>query len=281
MNDATRQILAIPDLVAFWDFQDREFRDRGPGGFRLTPHGETPPLVEEGLFGRYSLPFAAEGHLPKHYLVAERERVPELNIAGANAQVTLVTWFKRHDSAYKSCEMIAGVWNEHQQRQYALFLNLGIRNKSGLPVTELSQQVAGHISTHGGATPGWAYSMDAAVGQTKVGFGEWCCAAVSYDGGEIRVHFNGRLDEHPPVREGFPFGSNPFPYPGGIHGGASDFTVGATQRPAQVVSDGAGGYRDVDSCVANPFVGLLGGLALFRRALNDEEQAQLATFLQR
>lgn len=279
MKPASHRVLGIPQLVAFWDFQDSSFEDRSPNKIKLSPMGDTSPLAEEGVFGPYSLPFSAVGHLPVHYLVAERQQAPQLNIGGPNAQVSVVAWLNRRDTTYKSCEFVAGVWNEHQQRQYALFLNLGIRNKSTQPVTSLSQQIAGHISSHGGATPGWAYSMDASVGKTKIDFGRWHTIAITYDGVAIRSYLDGVLDSHPPVNSDFPFGANPFAYPGGIFKGVSDFTVGATKRPESVVPDGNGGFKDVESCVANPFVGLLGGLAIFDRALNDAELEELASII--
>ena len=59
----------------------------------------------------------------------------------------------------------------------------------------------------------------------------------------------GRLDERP--------GRNPYPYPGGIFDGGpagADFTVGAVHRGVEM---------------GNFFAGLLGGLAVYQRALSD------------
>jgi hypothetical protein len=151
------------------------------------------------------------------------------------------------------------MWNEHGLRQYALFLNLAIHDSA--------QQVGAHVSNHGGATPGYRYCMDAAIGDTSVPFEKWCCVAMSYHQGEARAWLDGRLD----VR----LGRNPYSYPGGIFdagpGGAA-FTVGAVRRPDAIDARG----NDSGSSVANSFCGVLAGLAVFDRALDAHEMLQLA-----
>lgn len=272
-------VLRIPGLVAFWDFQDSDFTDRTPRRIRLTPMGNTPPLADEGVFGPHSLPFSAVDRLPGHYLVVEREREEALNIGGPEAEVTVVAWLAKAETDYKSCQFIAGVWNEHQERQYALFLNLAIRNLGPHGVERAPLQAAGHISSHGGATPGWRYCMDGAVGATDLYPGRWHTVATSYNGREIALYLDGRLDANAPFKDDFLIGANPYPYPGGIYKGSADFTIGATRRPERVVADGKGGFEDHGSAVANPFVGLLGGVAIFNRALTADEQMQLASII--
>ncbi len=275
----TESVLRIPGLVAFWDFQDRDFTDRTGNRIRLTPMGHTPELANEGVFGPHSLPFSANDRLPEHYLVAERERVEALNIGGPEAEVTVVAWLAKTETPYNGCQFVAGVWNEHHQRQYALFLNLGIRNLGPHGFERAPIQAAGHISSHGGATPGWRYCMDGAVGRTDLHPGRWHTIATSYNGREIALYLDGRLDANPPFKNDYLIGANPYPYPGGIHKGSADFTIGATRRPEKVLPDGKGGFEDHGSAVANPFVGLLGGVAIFDRALTDDEQMQLASIV--
>ena len=110
--------------------------------------------------------------------------------------------------------------------------------------------------------------MDAAIGATPVPFGVWQCAAMSYDGKHARAWLNGELD----AREE----RNPYAYAGGIFDGGAkgaDFTVGAVQRPEWVDEN-----REPHGAVtANPFHGLLGGLAVFHRALTAEEIRALAS----
>jgi hypothetical protein len=139
---------------------------------------------------------------------------------------------------------VAGIWNETaKKRQYCLFLNLRIWNSA--------EQVCGHVSAIGGPTPGYRYCMTASIGGTPVSKGEWHTAAFTYDGHHARSYLDGRLD----VRDGF----NPYEYPDGLFDGGedgADFTVGAVDRSGEM---------------GNFYNGLLGGLAVFNRALSEEE----------
>ena len=157
-----------------------------------------------------------------------------------------------------NCEAIAGIWNEYQKRQYCLFINLAIHQSS--------QQVCGHISGTGGATPGHRYCMDAAIGNTPISLNQWQCIAMTYDGEYIKSYLNGKLD----VRENL----NPYHYPLGIFDGGNDggsFTVGAVARPLNVQKE-----NKESPDVGNLFHGLLGGLAVFNRTLLEAEKEILA-----
>ncbi len=256
---------ALSGLVAFWNFQDDSLVSQGPAPIRLRAVGAPLEAVPEGVFGPRSLRFRNVDQLAANHLVATAAEAPALNIGGPDARVTVVAWIKREPSTYTSCEFIAGVWNEHHRRQYGLFLNLSIWNSA--------QQVGAHISSHGGPTPGYPYCMDVAIGATAVSRETWHCVAFSYDGLHARAYLDGVLDTREP--QGEP-GRNPFHYPGGLLKGSADFTVGAVARPAKVESDGQGGFRESGGLIANPFVGLLGGLAVFDRALTDTDLADLA-----
>ena len=83
----------------------------------------------------------------------------------------------------------------------------------------------------------------------------------AYDGKEIRVYVNGVLDGLP--------GCNPFRFDRGIfHGGpeGADFTV--AYRPNRQADP-------EDEPVRSRFTGLIGGLAVYRRALTEQERASL------
>jgi len=145
------------------------------------------------------------------------------------------------------------MWNEHGNRQYCLFLNLQFDDHG--------QQVGAHVSHHGGPTPPFPFCKDAAIGATPVSFDQWHCVAISYDGRMARAWLDGRFDPKP--------GHNPFPLPGGLHDSGpagSDFNVGAVRRCARMTPEGPVGDK-----VGNPFQGLLGGLALYNRALDAHE----------
>jgi len=261
----TPDLSALPDLVAFWDFQDDPLQSPAPSPIRLRAEGAPLEFANEGVFGPRSLRFRADGILAANHLVATAAEAPALNIGGPDAQVTVVAWIKREPTGYGGCQFIAGVWNEHHRRQYGMFINLEIWDSA--------QQVGAHISAHGGPTPGHPYCMDVAIGATPVPLDRWQCVAISYDGRHARAYLDGRLDVREPQGD---YGRNPFRYPDGLLKGDADFTVGAVARPARVESDGRGGFVETGGVIANPFTGLLGGLAVFKRALSDDELAALA-----
>lgn len=235
-------ILGTPGLISFWDFQENGSAERiaqGPYPYRLHERGEGIEGVPDGWFGPVSAHFT-----PGSWLEAPRDESPALNIHGEEAQVTVIAWVKREIKDHRECEAVAGMWNETlKQRQYCLFLNLGIWDSS--------QQVCGHVSSVGGPTPGYKYCMDAAIGNTPVPFGQWQCVAFSYDGQQAKAFLNGRLD----IRQTY----NPYLYEGGLFNGGdggANFTVGAVHRKGEM---------------GNWYTGLIGGLAVFNRALSEQE----------
>lgn len=255
----------LQDLVAFWDFQADDLVAQGPHATRLHAMNGGPRRASGGVFGSSSMQFTPEGILAGGFLGASCDQAPELNIGGPDAVFTLVAWIYRLPSSYAACQFVAGVWNEHGRRQYGMFLNLGIWDSR--------EQIGAHVSSHGGATPGFPYCMDAAIGATPVSFEQWHCAAIAYDGVRAYSYLDGKLDVREP--QGEP-GRNPFHYPGGLLKGTAHFTVGAVSRPAAVSGDASGGFVETGDLIANPYSGLLGGLALYRRALAPEELASLA-----
>lgn len=250
------RILAIDNLISFWDFQESPGQPRvgrGPERNILLEGGGIVPTVEQGLFGKYSTRFGGG-----HYLHVPRSQLKRLDIHGHEAQVTIVAWLKRrHDQDGdfdRHCQAVAGVWNEHSKRQYAMFLNLRIHDSA--------DQVGAHISGLGGPTPGHKYCMDAAIGATPVPFDQWHCCAITYDGLHARAYLDGRLDERGD--------RNPYDYHKGIFDGGADggdFTVGAVPRPESVTDD----FMETGSIIDNRFHGLLSGLAVFDRALKPKE----------
>ncbi len=250
-------VLGTPGLVSFWDFQEPAgvpHVAKGPQASPLREPAGAVEVVHEGVFGQRSLRF---GDGP--YAMIPRAELGRLNIHGPRAQVSVVTWLKRSGSDYGGCQAVAGVWNEHARRQYCLFLNLHIWDSA--------EQVGAHISGIGGATPGYKYCMDAAIGATPVPLQQWVCCAISYDGRHARAYLDGRLDERGD--------RNPYAYDLGIFDGGpsgGDFTVGAVTRPDHVDDQ----FHDVGSVIANRYHGLMGGLAVFDRALPAPEIARLA-----
>lgn len=248
--------LDISGLLCFWDFQEAKGEARvaqGPFAYALQERCGTLPRADDGVFGAHSALFDGT-----KYLEIPRAQCPELDVHGPQAQVTVVTWLKRLAAHPHGCEAVAGLWNEYGKRQYCLFLNLGIHNSA--------EQVGGHVSSIGGPTPGDPYCMDASIGATPVPLNLWQCCAFTYDGQWARSYLNGKLDSRGE--------RNPYPYSGGIFDGGkngADFTVGAVARPNDV------NFPSPEiPCVGNWFYGLLGGLAIFDRALSDTEMENLA-----
>lgn len=239
----------IENLLCFWDFSEGQGTNRvsksGAYSYELKEGADKIEKVNEGVFGSFSADIK-EGD----WFYIPRNQCPALNIHGEKAQITVVVWVKRNKKEYSQCEAVAGIWNEtNKKRQYCLFLDLRIWGSS--------QQVGGHISGTGGPTEGYKYCMDASIGQTPVPLNEWQCIGFTYDGAEACSYLNGKPDE----REG----QNPYPYKlglsdGGIDGG--DFTVGAVDRSGEM---------------GNFFVGKIGGLAVYDRALTAEEMDYLAS----
>lgn len=256
----------VKGAVAFWDFQsslDGVWQSAGAGSYCLSECGGNAEIVEAdgGPFGLRAIRFGNGV-----WLECPRAHCPGLNICGSDAEVTVVAWIRRSRNPGGGCEAVAGMWNEHGRRQFGLFLNLLIHDSA--------QQVGAHVSAVGGPTPGHRYCMDAAIGATPVPVDVWQCVAMTYGGGEARAYLNGVLDERT--------GRNPFPYSGGIYDGGADgadFTVGAVARP-RYVDMHEGAPFEVGHVQANFFHGLMGGLAIYDRALTSREVFHLASFLE-
>jgi hypothetical protein len=251
-------VLNIQNLVAFWTFQEEEGNPRLSVGTKK----QYPLREQAGNVARVSpkdgAPFGLyAAHLKEgQWFLLPRDELGSLNICGKDAQVTVIAWIKRHRTQRNRCEAVAGVWDEpRNKRQYCLFLNLKV-NKNH-PDKRIKDKIAGHISDVGAPTPGFRWCYDVAQSKSSVPYDEWICVGFTYDGEEIRAYYNGDFEAHD--------GYNPFHFPNGIYDGGPDgsgFKVG--------VSD------DLHGEECNWFAGIIGGVAVFSRALNAEEIKHLA-----
>lgn len=255
----TRRLATTEGLVAFWDFSDTTGHPVAGTAkeVRLIAAGQ-PKFVNEGpLSGRA---ITLDGKSDYWYI--RHEHTGKLDIK-TNA-VTVIAWVKWSGGT----GFVAGKWNEYQdggKRQYGLFVSL--------PYYNGASQVCGHISKNGGPTPPFPYSIDYSASPQQVPVDEWTCVAFTYDGTHIKSYFNGVFEERQPElierTAGFltdqPQGlvqvKNPYDYPDGMGNNGSDFTVGAVQ-----LKKGMGNF----------FKGNIGGIAVFDRALNDEELKKIA-----
>lgn len=245
-------VLRLPGLCSLWTFQEETGALRraiGRYDYTLRDGGDAVKRVKVtgAPFGTYAAELTHG-----NWLQIPRQECPGLNLCGPAAQVSVVAWIQRFRKPEVQCEFIAGMWNETQKkRQYGLFLDLRIH--------QAGDNVCGHVSSSGGPTPGYPWCMDAAIGAGYIGYFDWHCVAFTYNGAMVSAWLDGRLES----RVGF----NPFAYPHGIYDGGeqgADFTVGAVHRGGEM---------------GNWFVGRIGGLAVFSRALEASELQTLTRLL--
>jgi hypothetical protein len=155
------------------------------------------------------------------------------------------------------------------------------------------RQLTPHVSAEGGVTrradgSAFPWCADYAATRREVPEGRWCTLAFTYDSKFIRAYIDGVFEERamdPKADrrddpyftkegpDGGPRGMNPyyhgrgiFRYDPALHaatrpGGGSDFTVGARYA--------------VGSMLREATIGRFGGLAVFDRALTDDEVRRL------
>jgi len=258
--ELVQKLKTTQGLVAFWDFKEKEGHARkawGMGKFQLKEMNGTLPRISEGPLSGYSAQFGN-----KAYLCLPNSQTGKLNIFGKEQGVTVIAWVKWTG---EQPGFVGGMWNEYQdggKRQYGLFVSL--------PHYNGKNQVCGHISQTGRPTPPFPYSIDYSASKQEVAAKQWVCVAFTYDGKNIKSFLNGRFEAREPELinntkgfDGYPNGltqsKNPYYFPAGMGNNGSDFTVGAVLLKA-----GMGNF----------FKGLIGGLAVFNRALTDEEILQ-------
>lgn len=251
----------VPNLVAFWDFQENggDRVDRSANQFHLVEaNGAVARVQSSGApFGPYGANFTN-----KCYLKLARAQLGALDIHGSN-QVTVVAWVKRASSAMN---FVAGIWDESRsKRQFGLFFNVHWSTQMTVGAN-VHDRVSGHVSQYGGPTPGYPYCYEVSLGETVVAKNPnlWVCVALTYDGKFIRSYYNGHFDGANPTPN-LPYNmGNPYYAPLGIFDGGSngaDFTVGA---------------NSVLGSPNNALMGVMGGLAIYNRALKEGELLRLA-----
>jgi hypothetical protein len=255
-QSSINKILNTKGLVALWDFKEEEGSSRvayGKGEFPLSEVNGTIPRISDGPLSGYSAKFGN-----KAFLSLPNDKTGDLNIYGESQEITVMAWVKWEGNT----GFVGGMWNEYQdggKRQYGLFVSL--------PHYNGEDQVCGHISYSGKPTPPFPYSIDYSASKQTVKKNEWQFIALTYDGTLIKSYLNGVFEPRDPELikntkgfEGYPDGliqsKNPYYFPDGMGNNGSDFTVGSV-----LLSRGMGNF----------FVGQIGGLAVFNRALNERE----------
>ncbi|MDA3867582.1 MAG: TIM barrel protein [Salinivirgaceae bacterium] len=258
----TKSILTINGLVALWDFKEESGTNRKAYGLDTFPLKEQNGEIEridEGPLSGYSALFKNCG-----YLQILNNQTGRLNIYGKHQAITVAAWVKWNGNT----GFVAGMWNEHEnggKRQYGLFVSL--------PYYNGAEQVCGHISQTGKPTPPFPYSIDYSASNQKVKCGVWQFIAFTYDGKFIKSYLNGTFQQRKPelinntgsfdeYPQGLTHSKNPYFFPYGIGNNGSNFTVGAV-----LLKSGMG----------NCFNGQIGGLAVFNRALSEDELKKIGS----
>jgi hypothetical protein len=256
-KDLIRAVESTPNLIALWKFNEKPGEARkavGAGDFPLSEANGKIEREGEGPVSGYTIKLDGT-----NYLSLSNSETQQLNIYGADKEVTVIAWVKWTG---EQTGFVGGMWNEYQdggKRQYGLFISL--------PYYNGRNQVCGHISETGKPTPPFPYSIDYSASKHKVPENQWCLVAFSYNSQYIKSYFNGKFYPREPELinntkgfDGYPNGlvqrKNPYYYPYGMGNNGSDFTVGAV-----LLKNGMGNF----------FKGLIGGLAVFDRALDDDE----------
>lgn len=282
-------VTAIPNLVAFWTFGEAESQPRLS---QNTPHThplqeaiKTIPRVAGGSYSGYAVKLDGSD-----YLKLPHKDLKDLDIHGKDAQVSMFVVVEVEEM--KKGVTIAGIWSEGKgahddsgTRQYSLLANM--------PAYGGPKQLVPHISSEGGVTrradgSAFPWCADYAASVSEIPLKKWVTLGMTYDSKYLRAYFNGVMEPRAldavKDRRNDPYflkegpnqgdrGMNPYYHGKGIFkydpekhavskpDGGADFTVGACF---------AVGHR-----VGNPLIGKICGLAVFNRALSDEEMQKL------
>jgi hypothetical protein len=284
-DEATRAVAQMPGLVGFWTFGEEAGQERCSSGTQeklpLEEVGGLIPRIQGGAFSGYSAQFDGQ-----HYFRIPHSALGGLNISGKGAQVSMLAVVR-----VRSGKTIAGIWSEGKghgddsgTRQYAMLMDM--------PTYGGPNKLTPHISSEGGVTyradgSKFPWCADYAAGKTTLPRDEWMTLGFTYDGQFIRAYFNGVLDAQDFDAEkqkrtdpyfttegpnSGPRGINPFYHGRGIFAydaakhantkiAPSDFTVGS-----RLVMGGK---------LREALIGDMAGLAVFNRALSDEEMKTL------
>jgi hypothetical protein len=277
-----------PGLVAFWTFGEEAGQPRVSQGTKekhsLTEVSGPIARIDGGPFSGYSAEL--NGH---QYWQIKHADLGDLDISGKDAQVSMfaVVFIENLNKS----KTIAGIWSEGKgakddtgTRQFALLMNM--------PTYGGSRQLTPHVSSEGGVTrradgSAFPWCADYAASKSEVPEGKWCMLGFTYDSKYLRAYINGICEERPldaaqdkrndpyftnEGPDGKDRGMNPyyhgrgiFKYDATLHAktkiAPSDFTVGSRMA--------------VGSMTGEATKGKFGGLAVFNRALSEEEMKKL------
>lgn len=255
----------VPGLICAWDFQEpggTPRRGRGPHAYALEERNGPIERVEAGVWG----PYSARIKVGQWFRI-QRDSCPALDLHGPGAQYTILAWIQRMTD--NRWQYIAGMWDEKDAgRQYALFISGSLKTSwRTLKREPADHQAHAYASAEGGGTAPSRICLTYSTGATRLEKNRWYFLAATYDQEQLKTYVDGELD----LLEDY----NPYRYPAKaiFDGGAAgaDFTVGQRAVPSWPTYP-EGAYRGVSE-KAGPlgFEGLIGGLAVYNRALTAPE----------
>jgi hypothetical protein len=282
-------VTRTPGLVAFWTFGEEAGAPR-----RSTGTPDELPLLEVGgevarVVGGSFSGYAAHFDGTRYFRIPHDERGP-LDIGGKDARVSMFAVVRLDEM--KRGVTIAGIWSEGKgahddsgTRQYSILLNM--------PTYGGARQLTPHISSEGGVTrradgSALPWCADFAASRSVVPVGEWVTLGFTYDGDYIRAYFNGVMEERAlePEKDrrddpyftregpgGGDRGMNPYFHGRGIF--QYDPAQHADSKPSGPADFTVGARYAVGSMLGEALKGRMAGLAVFDRALTDEEMAGL------
>jgi hypothetical protein len=212
------------------------------------------------------------------------ELAAALNIHGDNSTLTVVAWIKPDRQHYTNSTTrpdfghVAGIWSEPiGVRTYVMFCP-GSSRGGDYPVGYLDAEIS-----RTGATmqPDCRWSISYALGAAPIVPGAWHMLAMTFDGGHIRAFVNGTLDYRPPHRLNPPGSAcnETWQNPAAVStwSNRSAWGPGGNPRSANVTNFAVGGQRaSLRSGIGHSWVGQLGGLAVYDRALSPAELLTMA-----
>ena len=281
-------VTGVPGLVAFWTFDEKPGQARESTGTAdkhpLMEVGKPVAREEGGPYSGYHAHFDG-----RQYMSIDHPALGGLDISGKEAQVSMFAVVKMDDMSRGVS--IAGIWNEGKgenddtgTRQYALLLNM--------PMYGGVKAVAPCISSEGGVSrradgTGMPWCVDYAASVSIVPEHRWVTLGFTYDGRYIRAYFNGVME----ARQVDPAKDNRTdPYfakegPDGGHRGINPYFHGRGIFKYNPARDGkskmeqspflVGARYAVGSMLSEAMKGSLAGLAVFDRALTDQEMLKL------
>ena len=297
-NNNNNSRVPLDGLVSFWDFQE-----------------PTGPFVAKLGAGHYALEAQVYDNITKEWSAGAVDRVrdappgtpfgpqsariaygqmlvvpetaskaPLLDIHGDNATLSVVVWMKA-DTRFQNATdhsanfgHLAGIWSEPlNARRYVVFG----RNPRGKPC-ETCTSLDVEVSRTGASIPPCRWSISYAVGSANVTYEEWHVVALTFDGREIRSYVNGTLDIRPPDR--INPASDPCnetwanPAEVATWSNRSSWGPGGDPAfPSHLTDFAVGGQKAAEGkTYGHPWTGLVGGLAVYSRALEPAELAAMA-----